>query len=99
MFRHFPAIKPFALNRLDQFRPAPPPDLNSAAYAAAVNEARSLGGTDSTAPTPEQLEVARFHTEPPPMAITRNLGRFAFSTANVGDAARLNALAAYLATQ
>jgi hypothetical protein len=92
VFRHFPSIKPFALNSLDQFRPAPPPALNSAAYAAAFNETRSLGGTASTVRTPEQLEVARFHTEPPPPAITRNLGRFASSTANVGDSARLMAV-------
>ena len=91
VFRHFPAIKPFALNRLDQFRPSPPPAVNSPAYAAAVNETRSLGGAASTARTVEQTEVARFHTEPPPPAITRNLGRFAASTANVGDAARLMA--------
>jgi PAP2 superfamily len=92
VFRHFPSIKPFALQSLGQFRPAPPPALTSAAYAAAVNETRALGGAGSTARTPEQLEVARFHTEPPPSAITRNLGRFASSTANVGDAARLMAL-------
>lgn len=92
IFRHFPAIKPFALNSLDQFRPAPPPALNSAAYAAAFNETRALGGADSTVRTPEQLEAARFHTEPPPPAVTRNLGRFASSTANVADAARLMAM-------
>ena len=91
VFRHFPSIRPFALTSLSQFRPAPPPALNSAAYAAAVNETRSLGGTVSAVRTPEQLEAARFHTEPPPPAITRNLGRFASSTANVGDAARLMA--------
>jgi hypothetical protein len=91
VFRHFPSIKPFALDRLDQFRPAPPPALNSAAYAAALNETRSLGGTVSALRTTEQLEMARFHTEPPPVAITRNLGRFASSTANVADAARLMA--------
>jgi hypothetical protein len=92
VFRHFPSIKPFALTSVDQFRPAPPPALTSAAYAAAFNETRSLGGTVSAARTPEQLEVARFHTEPPPPAITRNLGRFASSTTNVGDAARLMAV-------
>jgi len=91
VFRHFPSIKPFALESLGQFRPAPPPALNSAAYAAAVNETRLLGGMVSAARTPEQLETARFHTEPPPPAITRNLGRFASSTANVADAARLMA--------
>ncbi|MDZ7591260.1 MAG: phosphatase PAP2 family protein [Rubrivivax sp.] len=92
VFRHFPSIQPFALASLGQFRPAPPPAMNSAAYAAAVNETRALGGTASAVRTAEQLEVARFHTEPPPPAITRNLGRFASSTANVGDAARLMAL-------
>jgi hypothetical protein len=92
VFRHFPSIKPFALQSLGQFRPAPPPALNSAAYAAAVNETRALGGVASASRTAEQLEVARFHTEPPPAAITRNLGRFASSTANVGDAARLMAM-------
>ena len=92
VFRHFPSIKPFALNSLDQFRPAPPPALNSAAYAAAVNETRALGGTISAVRTPEQGETARFHTEPPPSAVTRNLGRFASSTENVGDAARLMAV-------
>lgn len=92
VFRHFPSIKPFALNSLAQFRPGPPPALDSAAYATAVEETRALGGTASALRTPEQLEVARFHTEPPPTAITRNLGRFAASTANVADAARLMAM-------
>jgi hypothetical protein len=91
IFRHFPAIKPFALDKVDQFRPAAPPALSSAAYAGAVNETRSLGGSASTSRTAEQFEVARFHTEAPPTAVTRNLGRFASSTPNVGDAARLMA--------
>lgn len=91
VFRHFPSIKPFALQSLGQFRPAPPPALDSPAYASAVAETRALGGSTSTQRTAQQLEVARFHTEPPPAAITRNLGRFAASTANVADAARLMA--------
>jgi hypothetical protein len=91
VFRHFPSIRPFALDRLSQFRPPAPPALGSAAYAAAVSETRALGGTTSAARSAEQLEVARFHTEPPPPAITRNLGRFASSTSDVGDAARLMA--------
>ncbi len=92
VFRHFPSIRPFALGSLGQFRPAPPPPLESAAYATALEETRALGGTASSARTTEQLEVARFHTEPPPSAITRNLGRFAASTASVADAARLMAM-------
>ena len=91
VFRNFPSIKPFALQSLDQFRPAAPPALGSAAYAAAFNQTRALGGTVSTVRTAEQLEVARHHSEAPPVQTSRNLGRFASSTANVGDAARLMA--------
>lgn len=92
LFRHLPSIKPFALDRIDQFRPAPPPNLDSAAYAGAVNETRALGGSTSTVRSPEQLEVARFHTEPPPTFVTRNFGRLASSTADAADAARLMAM-------
>jgi hypothetical protein len=92
LFRHLPSIKPFALDSLGQFRPAPPPALDSAAYAAAFNQTRLLGGLASTERTAEQLEVARFHTEPPPTFVTRNFGRLASSTADPADAARLMAM-------
>lgn len=90
--RQVPFIQPFSLTRLDQFRPPPPPALGSAAYATAVEETRSLGGAISTKRTPEQLEIARFHSELPASFVSRNLGRFAASTADVVDAARLMAL-------
>ena len=89
--RQVPYIKPFSLARLDQFRPPPPPALSSAAYAAAMQETRSLGGTVSAQRTAEQLEIARFHADPPGPFVTRNLGRFASTTDNVADAARLMA--------
>lgn len=89
--RQVPFIKPFSLTRLDQFRPPPPPAPGSAAYATAVKETRSLGGAISAIRTPEQLEIARFHSELPASFVTRNLGRFASSTADAVDAARLMA--------
>ncbi len=89
--RQVPSTKPFSLTRLDQFRPPPPPALNGAAYAAAVEETRALGGAISTARTAEQLEIARFHSELPASFVARNLGRFASTTADVADAARLMA--------
>jgi hypothetical protein len=92
IFRHFPAIRPFAVNSLDQFRAPPPPALTSAAYAAAFTEVRALGGAASTTRTAEQLEIARFHTEPPPSFVTRSFGRLAASTPDVADAARLMAM-------
>jgi hypothetical protein len=89
--RHVPFIRPFSLTRIDQFRPPAPPPLDSAAYAAAFNLSKSVGGSVSTARSAEQFETARFHTEPPHLFVTRNLGRFASSTADVADAARLMA--------
>jgi hypothetical protein len=38
------------------------------------------------------LELARFYTEAPQSFITRNFGRFARSTSDIGDAARLMAI-------
>ncbi len=90
--RHVPFIKPFALTRVDQFRPAAPPPLESAVYAADLNQSKASGGSVSTARSAEQLETARFHTEVPALFVTRNLGRFATSTTDVAEAARLMAL-------
>jgi hypothetical protein len=90
--RHVPFIKPFSLQRIDQFRPAGPPPLGSDAYARAFAQSKALGGTVSTSRTAEQFETARFHTEAPWIFLTRNLGRFARSTPDVAEAARLMAL-------
>jgi hypothetical protein len=52
--------KPWVLKSADQFRPGPPPALSSAEWARDYNEVKSLGGTNSTARTPEQTEAANF---------------------------------------
>lgn len=90
--RYFSSIRPFTLTSLAQFRPAAPPALDSAAYAADLNEIKALGGAVSATRTAEQLEVARFHTEVPAIYLTRNFGRFARTTKDVADAARLMAI-------
>src|SRR5438045_7985720 len=43
-----------------QFRPAAPPALDTAEYAAAFNEVKSLGRATSTTRTAEQTQIARF---------------------------------------
>ncbi len=53
-------VTPFAMSSGAQFRPAPPPPLTSAAYAAAFNEVKSLGSADSTTRTAEQTQIAQF---------------------------------------
>lgn len=84
-------IRPFTLTSASQFRPPPPPALDSVAYASDLNEVKALGGTTSSSRTAEQLEAARFHTEAPPSLLTRNFGRFARTTDSIPDAARLMA--------
>jgi len=91
MNRYVPYIRPFSLARADQFRPPPPPRLDGAAYAADFDASKAGGGATSAARSAEQLETARFHSETPNVFVPRNLGRFAASTADVAEAARLMA--------
>jgi membrane-associated phospholipid phosphatase len=56
----WPYVTPFAMTSGSQFRPAPPPALDSAAYATAFNEVKDLGRADSTTRTAEQTQIARF---------------------------------------
>jgi membrane-associated phospholipid phosphatase len=56
----WPYVTPFALTSGSQFRPAPPPALDSAAYTAAFDEVKSLGRADSTTRTAEQTQIALF---------------------------------------
>jgi len=49
-------VKPFALERADQFRVPSPPRLDSADYAAAYNEVKTLGGDGVVTPTSRSAE-------------------------------------------
>lgn len=64
VFSHWSAVTPFVLRAADEFRPAPPPALTSPAYAAAINEVKSLGQDTSTTRTPDQTTAARFWAAP-----------------------------------
>lgn len=54
------SVTPFALQSGSQYRPPAPPALNSAEYAAAVNEVRDLGSATSATRTADQTNIARF---------------------------------------
>ncbi|HEX2535153.1 MAG TPA: vanadium-dependent haloperoxidase [Chitinophagaceae bacterium] len=56
-------VQPFALERKDQFRVAPHPALNSAAYAEAFREVKENGKRNSSTRTPDQLAYARYWYE------------------------------------
>ena len=60
----FARVKPWVLKSADQFRPGPPPKLDSALYARDYNETKSLGGARSTARTAEQTATVRFWSTP-----------------------------------
>jgi hypothetical protein len=53
-------MRPFVLQSADQFRPAPPPSLQSQEWVDAFNEVKSLGASDSTTRTSDQTTTARF---------------------------------------
>jgi membrane-associated phospholipid phosphatase len=53
-------VTPWAMRSGDEFRPAPPPALDSAEYAAAVNEVRTLGSKTGSARTEDQTNMATF---------------------------------------
>ena len=57
-------VRPFALARASQFVTEGPPDLASAQYAAEFNEAKRLGGTNSTRTTDQALLAAFVSTNP-----------------------------------
>jgi hypothetical protein len=61
---HWRAVQPFALNTPSQFRSAPPPSLQSNAYAIAFNEVKSMGGKGAdTKRAPDDTHLAAFWYE------------------------------------
>ena len=54
------AMRPFVLERADQFRPGPPVSLTSKDWSADYNEIKTYGSAGSKARSAEQTETARF---------------------------------------
>jgi hypothetical protein len=59
-FTHWSGVTPFALERADQFRPGPPPDLASDTYSDVFNEVKTFGITNGTVSSADQALVGRF---------------------------------------
>ena len=72
-------LLPFSFDSSSQYRGPAPPLLTSAAYTTDFNEVKMYGSLDSTNTTPEQREIARFHTENPNVHVPRNIRLFAAS--------------------
>ena len=89
------ASVPWVMSSGSQFRPAPPPALDSDTWANDLKEIRDLGARNSTVRTPEQTDIGRFWflTGPPSW---NPLVRHMRAAKNLGlvDSARLFALTA-----
>ena len=93
-FRTLATTVPFALTSPSQFRPAGPPALTSARYAADLDELIRMGGKISAARTPLQTETATFwQVDTPPAQWDRVADSLAMSHhLNLIKTARLLAL-------
>jgi hypothetical protein len=87
-----PYVKPFATLSHAQFRAPGPLMLTKKSYASELEEVRVLASATSTQRTPEQTEIARFHTEPPNTFWARNLAQFSSAQSSLPDNARAAAL-------
>jgi hypothetical protein len=64
VFTHWAGVTPFVLRSAAQFRPAPPPALDSDAYARAVNEVERLGRDTGSGRSADQTVVGTFWSAP-----------------------------------
>jgi hypothetical protein len=53
-------MRPFLIDRPDEFLPPPPPGLTTGRYAKDLEETKAYGSASSTVRTPEETTVARF---------------------------------------
>jgi hypothetical protein len=89
------AVRPWVMEKGSQFRPAPPPPLDSATWTNDLNEIRELAGRASSKRTAEQTAIARFWFMTGPQAwnpIVRQLATA--KKLDLVDSARLFALVA-----
>jgi hypothetical protein len=63
LFPQYATAKPWGMDSASQFRPGPPPALNSALYARDYNETKDMGGVKSTKRTDAQSDAVRFWTQ------------------------------------
>ena len=89
--------QPFTLLSSRQFRPEPPPPMNSERYRRDYDEVRLLGRLTNSTRTAEQTDLARFWGNIGGQLFEGVRSAALANLSNVGDSARLFALAAYAA--
>ena len=61
VLKHWGRLKPFGIERPDQFRSAPPPPLTSGRYVRDFNEVKEVGAIDSAVRPQRKTDIARFY--------------------------------------
>jgi hypothetical protein len=88
-------VTPWVMDKGSQFRPAPPPALDSATWTSDVNEVRELGGRNNSKRTAEQTNIGRFWFVTGPQSWNPNVRQLiAIKKLDIVDSARLLALVA-----
>jgi hypothetical protein len=77
VFTHWGAVTPFALSSGSQFRPPPPPAVNSPRYTTDFNEVKSLGEGNSTTRSADQTDIGRFWGAAPVQNVWNQIGQIA----------------------
>ena len=91
-------MTPWAMTTGSQFRPAPPPALNSEVWTRDLNEIREIGGSASTRRTAEQTTMARFWFFTGPRTYNPIVKQVALAKKmDIEDCARLYALSSIAA--
>jgi hypothetical protein len=91
-------VKPFAIKSASKFRAKRPPQMKSKEYTRDFNEVKAVGALSGGTRTQEQTEIAYFWSDNTPVQWHRALRGFATASGgNIGDVARLFALASFAA--
>ena len=94
LFATFGATTPWVMTSGSQFRPGPPPALDSETWTRDVNEIREIGARNSNVRTPEQTTIGRFWFLVGPRTFNPIVRQVALAKhMDVVDCARLFALA------
>jgi hypothetical protein len=67
VFASWPKRTPWVLSKPDQFRPGPPPSLDSETWARDLQEVKALGAKTGSQRTKEQTDIAQFWEETRPL--------------------------------
>ena len=70
-------MRPFGIESASQFRPDPPPALDSAEWAEDYNEVKRVGSINSAYRTPEQTTLARIFLDPGVPQVARTFRQLA----------------------